>query len=407
MVPRSFSPLAFLGLLTLAGAVSVSCEKMPLLAPAGTVITMVSTTNVLAVNGSTDVVAVLIENGTSDPGTGPGATPAPSAGTPVHNGTLVSFTTSLGSIEPAEARTNNGRVTVKLTADGRSGTATVTAYSGGARQTMEVVIGAGAAERVLVTASPTSVPALGGTTTVTARVEDISGNPLPGVPVAFTTTAGTLSAVSAVTNASGLATSSLSTNAAATVTATAGGKAGTAAITVRPASKVTLGIPSGSLVVGAPVTLTVTPSDGATLSNVVVHFGDGATASLGTVTGVSTVAHYFESEAIYLVRVTSTDVDGSPVSASGSLAIIGFPVTASASPLSAVLGTVHSFVVVGPPANVPIESVTWNFGNGVSRTTSSLSTSYEFPQRGAYTVIVTVRPVYGPARTASVGVSVF
>src|SRR5688572_19490685 len=117
MVPRSFSPLAFLGLLTLAGAVSVSCEKMPLLAPPGTVITMVSTTNVLAVNGSTDVVAVLIENGTSDPGTGGGAA-SPSAGTPVHNGTLVSFTTSLGSIEPAEARTNNGRVTVKLTADG-------------------------------------------------------------------------------------------------------------------------------------------------------------------------------------------------------------------------------------------------------------------------------------------------
>lgn len=407
MVPRRLSPLVLFGLLTLAGAGSVSCEKMPLLAPAGTVITMVSTTNVLPVNGSTDVVAVLIENGSTGTGTGTGATPGGSAGTPVHNGTLVSFTTSLGKIEPAEARTNNGRVTVKLTADGRSGTATVTAYSGGARQTLEVVIGAGAAERVLVTANPTSVPALGGTATITARVEDVSGNPLPGVPVAFTTTAGTLSAVSSVTGDSGLAVTSLSTNAAATVTATAGGKSGTAAITVRAAAQVTLGLPTGSLIVGSPVTMTVTPSAGATLSNVVVQFGDGSSQSLGTITGASTVAHFYESEAIHLVRVSATDADGGPVTASGSLAVIGFNIAATASPASGLLGTVVNLAVTGVPPNVPIGSVEWQFGNGVTRTTSSTQTSYEYPVRGAFTVLVTIRPVYGPARTASVGVSIF
>lgn len=391
----------------MAGVGSASCEKMPLLAPAGTVITLVSAANFLPVNGSTDVVAVLIENGTTSTGTGPGATTGASAGTPVHNGTLVSFTTSLGRIEPAEARTTNGRVTVKLVADGRSGTATVTAYSGSARQTVEVVVGAAAAERVQVTATPTSVPAAGGTAAITARVEDASGNPIVGIPVAFTTTAGTLSAASAVTGDAGIAITSLSTTAAATVTASSGGKTGSAAITVRAPSQVTLTIPAGQLVVGAPVSFTVTPSAGATLSNVVVQFGDGRSQSLGTLTGPSSVAHVYGGEAIYLVRVTATDPDGSPVTASGSLAIIGFNITASASPSTGPLGSVVSLAVLGVPANVSIDSVEWQFGNGITRTTNSTQTSYDYPQRGSYTVLVTVWPVVGPARTASVNVVVF
>jgi len=407
MVPRRPLPYVFYGLLTMAGVGLAACDKVPLVAPAGTVITLVSSTNVLPINGSTDVIAVLIENGTTSSGTGTGTgTTTASSGTAVHNGTVVSFTTSLGKIEPAEARTTNGRVTVKLTADGRSGKATITAFSGSAKQTLEVVIGAAAAERVLVTASPTSVPAIGGTTAVQARVEDASGNPLLGVPVAFTTTAGTLSAVSALTNESGIATTSLSTNAPAKVTATAGGKAGTADITVRTAATVQLGLPTGSVTVGAPVTFTVTPAAGTTLSNVVVNFGDGSTQPLGTITSASSAAHYFEDEQIFLIRVTATDADGSPVTASGSIAVTGFNITATASNANGPLGTMITFSVPGLPTNVPIDSIEWRFGNGTSRTTNSTSTTYEYPQRGAYTVIVTVHPVYGPSRTTTISVSV-
>jgi Bacterial Ig-like domain (group 1)/PKD domain len=407
MVPRRPLPFVLYGLLTMAGVGLAACDKVPLVAPAGTVITLVSSTNVLPINGSTDLVAVLIENGTTSSGTGTGGTTTGSAGNAVHNGTLVTFTTSLGKIEPAEARTTNGRVTVKLTADGRSGKATITAFSGSAKQTLEVVIGAAAAERVLVTASPTSVPAIGGTTVVQARVEDLSGNPLLGVPVAFTTTAGTLTAVSGLTNDAGIATTSLSTNAAATVTATAGGKTGTAAITVRTAATVQLGLPTGSVTVGSPVTFTVTPSAGATLSNVVVNFGDGRSENLGTITSASSVAHYFEDEEIFLIRVTATDADGSPVQASSSIAVTGFNITASGSPSSGPLGTVVNLTVSGLPTNVPIDEVEWRFGNGVTRTTNSTGTTYEYPQRGTYTVIVIVHPVYGPSRTATISVSVF
>src|SRR5262245_48688883 len=107
-------------LLGLSGA---ACNKMPLVAPSGTSITLVSSTNTLPVNGSTDVTAVLIEGGqSSNGGNNGGTTVTPGAGTPVQNGTHVSFTTSLGHMEPAEAQTNNGKAVSKLIADGQSGT---------------------------------------------------------------------------------------------------------------------------------------------------------------------------------------------------------------------------------------------------------------------------------------------
>lgn len=403
MVPRA-SRFILLGLLTIGGIASAACDKVPLVAPAGTVITLISTTNVLPINGSTDVIAVLIESGTTSTGTG-GATGG-SAGTAVHNGTLVTFTTSLGRIEPAEARTTNGRVTVKLTADGRSGKAVITAFSGSATKTLEVTIGAAAAERVLVTANPTSLPSIGGTSTISARVEDASGNPLLGVPVAFTTTSGTLSPVSAVTNDAGLASTTLVTNAAATVTATAGGKAGTAALTLRSAATLTLGVPSGTTFVGAPVTVTVTPSSGAVISNVVVNFDDGNVANLGTISSVSSAANAYDSEGIFVVRATGRDADGAAVGASGSLAIIGFSITAAASPSAGPLGTVTSFSVSGVPTTVPVHHVDWDFGNGQTRTTNSLTTSHEYTQRGKYVVRVTVHFSEGPPRSATIEVSI-
>ena len=107
-------------------------------------------------DGEIEIVATAIENGvaptTPTTPTTPGATPATptsdapptptsttntGAGTPVHNGTLISFTTTIGRIEPAEARTNNGQVSVRFIAGGQSGVATITAFSGGASAKIE------------------------------------------------------------------------------------------------------------------------------------------------------------------------------------------------------------------------------------------------------------------------------
>jgi hypothetical protein len=115
------------------------------------------------------------------------------SGTAVHNGTLVTFTTDLGRLEPQEARTSNGQAVVTLHAGTESGIATVRAFSGGAQSVgdtgLALTIGAAAAEAMTVTATPAELPSTGGSSTITAAVIDGSGNRLVGVPVTFSTTA--------------------------------------------------------------------------------------------------------------------------------------------------------------------------------------------------------------------------
>ena len=66
------------------------------------------------------------------------------------------------------------------------------------------MIGAAAATTVVATASPSSVSQLGGTADDHApRVLDANNNGLAGVPVSFSTDQGTLSPVTATTNANG------------------------------------------------------------------------------------------------------------------------------------------------------------------------------------------------------------
>jgi hypothetical protein len=206
----------------------MACDNLPLLAPTGTSITLLATTNVLQLHQSTEIVANLIEGGQDGFG----------AGTPVHNGTLVTFTTSLGRLEPTEAKTDNGQARVRLIADDRSGTATVIAFSGAATQSLLISIGSASAARIVLTANPQALPAGGGATAISARVEDLEGNGIDGVLVTFTATAGTLSATAVPTTASGFASSTLSTTASATVTASLGGAlATTVDVSVAPPAR--------------------------------------------------------------------------------------------------------------------------------------------------------------------------
>lgn len=404
MVPRRPLRSVLYGLLTMAGVGLASCEKVPLVAPAGTVITLVSATNVLPINGSTDLVAVLIENGTTGTGTGTGATTA-SSGTAVHNGTVVSFTTSLGKIEPAEARTNNGRVTVKLTADGRSGRATITAFSGSAKQTLEVVIGAAAAERVALTASPTLLGANGGTSTISARVEDVNGNPLFGVPVVFTTTAGTLSSSSGLTNDAGVATTQLSTTAAATVTASAGGKTGTAAITLKARSGVTVSAPTG-VFVGAPATFQITVAAGSDFSNVSIQYGDGRSDDLGALSASTTKSYTYDDADTYTVRVVGIDRDGVISTHETSVAIASYSPSVTCSPSSGALGFVTTCTVTGVPTTVEIDRYEWRFEDERTVSNGGPSQSHAFRARGERTVTVTIVPREGRSYTRSAIVQV-
>jgi len=210
-LPAVLTALASLSLAT-------ACDKVPLLAPSGSVITLFATAPSVGLNGTTEIVATVIEQGvtatpTTPPANGaPGGTATtpssgqPGAGTPVQNGTLVSFTTTLGRIEPSEARTNNGQVRVKFIASGQSGAATITAFSGGTSGKIEnFFVGAAAAERVTLTASPQNLGPAGGQSQISARVEDTSGAGVVGVPVNFTASTGQLSASTATTDDTGIA----------------------------------------------------------------------------------------------------------------------------------------------------------------------------------------------------------
>ncbi|RPH60485.1 MAG: hypothetical protein EHM89_08850, partial [Acidobacteria bacterium] len=165
-----------------------ACDQLPLLAPTGSTVTLTSSHIVLGVSETAELTATIIETG----------------GTPVHNGTLVVFSTTLGQLDLTEARTNSGRTTVRLSANGASGVARITASSGGARsEALEITIGAAAADTVSLSASPGTIPPLGGSVVLTATVRGTGGQGLAGIPVSFSATSGSLNPTTAVTDSLG------------------------------------------------------------------------------------------------------------------------------------------------------------------------------------------------------------
>ena len=392
-------------LLLVAAVTASACDKAPLLAPNGTVIFLTLGSSSVAPTGSIEVIAVLLEQGTTSTG-GTGGTSTPSAGTPVHNGTLVSFTSSMGRIEPAEARTQNGRVTVRFIGDGSSGAAKIVAYSGGARTEATLNVGSAAAERVTVSAS--AIGSTGGTSTITARVEDTSGNPLSGVPVQFSTTRGTLSATSANTNASGIATVSLTTTVEATVTATAGSKSATA--TVTPATRSGLAISSPTTITAsAPAQFTFTLSSVAGVQNVRVNWGDGTGQDIGVQTS-NVQTHVFPDAGNYNVTATALMTDGSSETPVVSGISAGaFQVGISASNPNPSPNNQVTFTATVTPNTVNVFQFRWDFGDGDTDTTDGPVATHIYTAASSNqnrTVTVTVVPVIGRSRSNSTTIRV-
>ena len=73
---------------------ATACEKVPLLAPTGSTITLTAPVNVLSASQSVDLVAQVLE----------------SSGTPPHSGTTITFTTTLGTVQPSAAETDANEI---------------------------------------------------------------------------------------------------------------------------------------------------------------------------------------------------------------------------------------------------------------------------------------------------------
>ena len=394
-----------------AMAAASACDKVPLLAPSGSVITIFPSATTVPANGEIEIVATVIEQGTAQapttPGTGTGtgtttgtptSTSTAGSGTPVHNGTLVTFTTTLGRIEPAEARTQNGQVRVKFIAGGQSGVATISAFSGGASGRLENLrVGSAAVERVLISATPQTLGPTGGTTEVAARVEDVSGAGLAGVPVTFTADAGQVTPATAVSDQDGVARTRLTTTRQSVVTANVAGKTAQVTVGLNPRTGISITGPTTPVSAGVPTTFTVNVGGTATVTNVVVEFGDGTTQSLGAISGSTTVQHTYRTEGTYTARATAVDASGFTESVATSVTILpGQPpaVTVTASNTNP---SVRQLVTL--TANVSGNTSTivryeWNFGDGaVPATASTTSRQQSVMWTTPGTKIITVRVI--------------
>jgi hypothetical protein len=395
-----------------------ACDRVPLLAPSGTVITLFPATTNIPLNAEVEIVATVIENGTTTapPSTGggtggtggtpttPSSTSSAGAGTPVQNGTLVSFTTTLGRIEPAEARTQNGQVRVKFVSGGQSGTATITAFSGGASGRLENLrIGSAAAERVLITATPQTLGPAGGTAQIGARVEDAAGAGLVGVPVAFTTTTGQLSASSAVTDETGVARVQLSTSREARVTANVAGKTAEITVGLNPRTGITLTAPTTPVSAGQPASFTVGVGSTANVQNVTIDFGDGSQQSLGAITGSTTIQHTYQTSGTFTVTATATEASGFTEAVSTSITILpGQPpaVTITASNNNPSIGETVILTANVSGNTSTVLRYEWNFGaNAVPATAETTGNRVTVTYTATGTKIITVRVVQaiGPA----------
>jgi hypothetical protein len=268
---------------------------------------------------------------------------------------------------------------------------------------MTLNVGAAAAERVNVTVSP--LGSTGGTATVTATVEDASGNPLPGVSVQFSSTRGALNPTSAITNANGVATSSLTTTGDAVVTATAGAKSGTANLTLGARAAIGISAPA-TITASAPAQFTFTASTTANIRNVRVNWGDGRSDDLGSLaSGSAPLSHTYEEGGNYTITATPTMADGSTdPSSSTTVSVSDFSVAISASNQTPSAGNTVTFTATTTPNTVAVRRYQWTITNDTTgavvrdEPTDGNVYTAPFSTPGRYRVRVTVVPVTGVSR---------
>ena len=424
--------LAGVALLLLA---AVACEKVPLLAPSGSSIVLTAPTNALSANGTTTIVAQVLE----------------AAGTPPHSGTHVTFTTTLGRIEPSEAATDtNGRVSVTFTPNGASGTAIITAGSGGATTgstgALRIAVGSAAVGRVILVATPNPVSANGGVATITANVVDLNGNALPAVAVSFSATAGSLGSPLVNTDASGAASTTLSITTQSTVTATVGVSStsssssggtttgtgtgtttgtgststqvsGTVTVNVSAAPGILITAPSTPPNKGLPASytfvVTAATANGSAVRGVSVDWGDGTAQDLGSFTGSQSQTHVYSRDGSFQISATVTDIAGNSNTTRTTVTVIPVPrptVTVTATPQTVVVnGTVTFNIQVLPPTGIGVQKTSISYGEGVTEdlgVATSVTRTHQYTVSGQKAVTVTVLDTAGQTTEGTTSVSV-
>jgi PKD repeat protein len=150
-------------------AVPLGCSEGTPVAPAGTILRVSAYPTRIGTAGQSTVTISAYR----------------STGNPVNPGTEVRLSSTIGAVEPVAYTNDSGQAYAQLRGDGRVGTATVSAFSGGVEPvTIDIAIGQLAAS-MSFQVTPSSVAETGGT------LDDVS-QPLAGAQVNFRSEVGTL-----------------------------------------------------------------------------------------------------------------------------------------------------------------------------------------------------------------------
>ena len=284
------------------------------------------------------------------------------------NGNTVLRTVSWSSNKPAKATVTSsgvvtavdtGAVTITATAEGVSGTASVTI--------LPVPVAS-----VTVTPSSATID-VGKTVQLTAVTKDANGNVLTGRTIAWSTSDATVATVSST----GVVTGAGSGGKSATITATSEGKSGTSTITVNPVpvGSVTVTPAPASVAVGLTVQLTATVKDanGLIVTDRPVTWTSANPAvatvsSTGLVTGVTVGTVTISAKAETKTGTSSVTVTPPPVAS----------VTVQPPDDTILQNQTTTFTAVTKDANGNVltgRSITWSSSNTSVATVNTIGTA--------------------------------
>lgn len=415
----------------LACAATFACDKAALLAPTQSTISLTAGSLILPPGGSTELTAIVLEN----------------SGQPVPNGTTVRFTTTLGRIDPLEAQTRNGVATATFLAGSDSGVADIRAISGlatapgtntgttptptptpppagtpapttpttpaatsSAGNAVRILVGAAGAQNVTLSATPSTVRPSGSSVEIAALVNDTNGNRLPNVPVAFSTSRGTLDPGVSNTDGSGVARSMLTASETATVTARVGSQTATLEVRSSTVASFTLATTPPSPSAGQPVSLTITPAAN-TAPRVVVNWGDNTNPQdIGVVSAVRAVTHIYSAPGFYTIEATGTSPEGDTFTNALPVTVAQQPpVGLTVTPTTGQIGTNFTFTIT-PTTGALISNIRIEYGDGATEDLGPISTQvtrqHQYSTSGTKTVTVTQTETNGNVTRASVTISV-
>ena len=249
-----------------------------------------------------------------------------------------------------------------------------------------------------------AAPGTGGVATVSATVQNLNGAALSNVVVTFATTRGTIAPAQVATGVNGVATTTLTSNDTADVTASVGPLSAHTLVVASggntPPTTPTLPVAflnvSGSATAGVPVVFSVSSSVvGATWT---WSFGDGAIEQ----SAAFSIPHTYGSAGVYTATVSSSVTTSASATVQvvppittppgTSTRVLGVTLTCPTAPKSGTATACNVSVTYGG-ASLPsakVFGVDWDWGDGGQDKSSGPVATHNYANAGSYVVIVNV-----------------